>query len=155
MTADKDFTRVVRTRAARTGESYAAARRRLLADSTAPDAAPDKDQPMTITRAVPDIRSDDIEASRAFYAGLLGFDVSMESGKFLLFTSPSDSNVQVSLNGDFDSLPAGSSSTSAPPIGSPRSTRPPSTTASGSSNRSRTSRGGSAASPCSTRAGHG
>jgi len=31
----------------------------------------------------------------------------MESGKFLLFTSPSDSNVQVSLNGDFDSLPAG------------------------------------------------
>jgi catechol 2,3-dioxygenase-like lactoylglutathione lyase family enzyme len=60
-----------------------------------------------ITRAVPDIRSDDVEASRSFYAGLLGFDVSMESGKFLLFTSPSDPKVQVSLNGDFDSLPAG------------------------------------------------
>jgi catechol 2,3-dioxygenase-like lactoylglutathione lyase family enzyme len=60
-----------------------------------------------ITRAFPDIRSDDIEASRSFYSGLLGFDVSMERDKFLLFTSPSDPNIQVSLNGDFGSLPAG------------------------------------------------
>ena len=53
------------------------------------------------------IGTDDIEASRAFYSGLLGFNVSMEAGKFLMFTSPSDPNIQVSLNGDFDSLPAG------------------------------------------------
>ncbi len=62
---------------------------------------------MEITRAVPDIRSDDVEASRGFYAGLLGFDVSMESGTFLLFTSPSDPNVQVSVNGDIEPLPPG------------------------------------------------
>ena len=62
---------------------------------------------MRITPAFPDIRSDDVEASRAFYSGLLGFDVSMEAGKFSSFTSPSEPNIQVSLNGDFDSLPAG------------------------------------------------
>jgi catechol 2,3-dioxygenase-like lactoylglutathione lyase family enzyme len=99
VTADKDFKRIVRARAQRTGESYTEARRHLRART--------KEPPVRITRAFPDIRSDDIEGSRAFYAGLLGFDVSMEVGKFLLFTSPSDPKVQVSLNGDFDSLPAG------------------------------------------------
>jgi catechol 2,3-dioxygenase-like lactoylglutathione lyase family enzyme len=99
VTADKDFKRIVRARALRTGESYAEARRNLSARA--------KEPAMRITRAFPDIRSDDIEGSRAFYAGLLGFDVSMEVGKFVLFTSPSDPKVQVSLNGDFDSLPAG------------------------------------------------
>jgi catechol 2,3-dioxygenase-like lactoylglutathione lyase family enzyme len=62
---------------------------------------------MRITRAVPDIRSDDVEASRSFYAGLLGFDVSMASGRFLLLTSPSDPNIQVSINGEVDPLPPG------------------------------------------------
>jgi catechol 2,3-dioxygenase-like lactoylglutathione lyase family enzyme len=107
MTADKDFKRLVRARAARTGESYAHALRHLRAHDAAGDPVAGKEPTMRITRAVPDIRSDDIEASRAFYNGLLGFDVSMEAGKFLLFSSPSDPNVQVSLNGDFDSLPAG------------------------------------------------
>jgi hypothetical protein len=60
-----------------------------------------------ITRAIPDIRSDDIEATRAFYADLIGFNISMESGKFLLFTSPTDNNVQVSVNGDLAALPPG------------------------------------------------
>jgi catechol 2,3-dioxygenase-like lactoylglutathione lyase family enzyme len=107
MTADKDFKRVVRARAARTGESYAEARRQLLTDDAAGRPAAGKEPTMKITRAFPDIRSDDIEASRDFYSGLLGFDVSMEMGKFLLFTSPSDPTIQVSLNGDFDTLPAG------------------------------------------------
>jgi catechol 2,3-dioxygenase-like lactoylglutathione lyase family enzyme len=107
MTTNKDFKRIVRARAKRTGESYAEALRHLRTDTAAGKVGEREEPPMTITRAVPDIRSDDIEASRSFYSGLLGFDVSMESGKFLLFTSPSDPNVQVSLNGDFDSLPAG------------------------------------------------
>jgi hypothetical protein len=34
--------------------------------------------------------ADDIEASRTFDSGLLGFDVSMEPGTSLRFTSPSD-----------------------------------------------------------------
>jgi catechol 2,3-dioxygenase-like lactoylglutathione lyase family enzyme len=107
VTADKDFKRVVRARAKRTGESYAEALRQLRAQDAAANPTARKEPTMRITRAVPDIRSDDVEASRAFYSGLLGFDVSMEVGRFLLFTSPSDPNIQVSLNGDFDSLPAG------------------------------------------------
>lgn len=107
MTGDKDFKRVIRARATRTGESYVQAMRHLRAQDAAGAPAARKEPAMRITRAVPDIRSDDIEASRAFYNGLLGFDVSMEAGKFLLFSSPSDPNIQVSLNGDFDSLPAG------------------------------------------------
>lgn len=62
---------------------------------------------MSITRAVPDIRADDIEATRAFYAGLVGFDVAMESGNFLLFSSPTDPKVQVAVNGDLAVLPPG------------------------------------------------
>jgi catechol 2,3-dioxygenase-like lactoylglutathione lyase family enzyme len=107
MTADKDFKRVVRARARRTGESYTEALRQLRAQRAAGNPDTQKEPPVKITRAIPDIRSDDIEASRAFYSGLLGFNVSMEAGKFLMFTSPSDPNIQVSLNGDFDSLPAG------------------------------------------------
>jgi catechol 2,3-dioxygenase-like lactoylglutathione lyase family enzyme len=105
MTADKDFKRIVRARAQRTGESYSTALRRLRSTEAA-DAA-GKEPTVQITRAFPDIRSDDIDGSRAFYSGLLGFDVAMERDKFLLFTSPSDPKIQVSLNGDFDTLPAG------------------------------------------------
>ena len=43
---------------------------------------------MTIQRAIPDVHSEDIEATKAFYVDLLGFDVSMEVGTFLLLTSP-------------------------------------------------------------------
>ena len=107
MTADKDFKRIVRARATRTGESYAEALRQLRAQYAAATPAASKEPTVKITRAFPDIRSDDVDASRSFYSGLLGFDVSMEAGKFLLFTSPTDPNIQISLNGDFDSLPAG------------------------------------------------
>jgi catechol 2,3-dioxygenase-like lactoylglutathione lyase family enzyme len=107
MTEDKDFKRIVRARAARTGESYAVARRNLRAPTADRDGAAQEESKVTIIRAVPDIRSDDIEASRAFYAGLLGFNVAMEVDTFLIFSSPSDPHIQVSLNGDFASLPAG------------------------------------------------
>lgn len=59
------------------------------------------------TRAIPDIRCDDLEATKAFYAGLVGFDVAMEQDKFLLFRSPSEPKVQVSVNGDQAALPPG------------------------------------------------
>jgi len=107
MTEDKDFKRIVRSRAARTGESYAEARRRLRAQLAARGAGVQEDSKVTIARAMPDIRSDDVEASRSFYADLLGFNVAMEVEKFLIFSSPSDPNIQVSINGDFASLPAG------------------------------------------------
>lgn len=105
MTADKDFKRVVRARAARTGESYAEALRVLRSQRAAQGG--EEEAQMTIRRAMPDIRSDDPEGCRAFYAGLLGFSVAMERDGFLLFQSPSDPNVQLSVNGDFASLPPG------------------------------------------------
>lgn len=105
MTEDKDFKKVVRARAARTGESYAEARRQLAADTAGGHGA--DTAKVTINRAAPDIRSDDVEASRSFYAGLLGFNVSMEVERFLIFSSPSNPDIQVSINGDFASLPPG------------------------------------------------
>ena len=107
MTADKDFKRLVRARAARTGESYAEALRHFRAQD-ADGRSGGKEEPIvTINRAMPDIRSDDIQACRGFYADLLGFDLAMEVGDFLMFSSPSDPNVQISVNGDFASLPPG------------------------------------------------
>ncbi len=62
---------------------------------------------MTIERAFPDIRSTDLPASKSFYTEVLGFDLSMEERNFLLFSSPSNPKVQVSVNGDFGKLPPG------------------------------------------------
>ncbi len=62
---------------------------------------------MTIERAFPDIRSTDLPASKAFYTDVLGFDLSMEERDFLLFSSPSNPKVQLSVNGDFGNLPPG------------------------------------------------
>ncbi len=53
---------------------------------------------MTIRRAIPDVQSDDVPATRAFYVDLLGFKLTMEVGDFLLFSSPVDDNIQVSVN---------------------------------------------------------
>jgi catechol 2,3-dioxygenase-like lactoylglutathione lyase family enzyme len=53
---------------------------------------------MTISRAIPDVQSDDLPATRAFYVDVLGFDVSMDVEPFVLFSSPVDPNVQVSVN---------------------------------------------------------
>jgi catechol 2,3-dioxygenase-like lactoylglutathione lyase family enzyme len=52
---------------------------------------------MTIRRAVPDIRSDDFDASRDFYVGVLGFEVGMEMDWVLTFVSPKNSAAQVIL----------------------------------------------------------
>ena len=60
-----------------------------------------------IKRAAPDIRADDVAASREFYGELLGFHLAMEEGNFLLFSSPANPAIQVSLNGDFGTLPPG------------------------------------------------
>jgi catechol 2,3-dioxygenase-like lactoylglutathione lyase family enzyme len=98
MTENKDFKQIVRARAGRTGESYAEARRQLT-EKSAP--------PLSIHRAMPDLRSDDVDACKAFYVGLIGFRVSMEEGKFLLFSSPSDPKVQLTVNGDQEALPPG------------------------------------------------
>ena len=113
MTADKDFKRVARARAQRTGEAYSTALRNLRNSRRGPraaddPAAPDKERPLVnIVRTIPDIRSTDIDRSRQFYVDLLGFDICMEQGEMLTFCSPSHSWVQVMLNGESDPLPPG------------------------------------------------
>lgn len=70
---------------------------------------------MSIKRAVPNIATEDVAESREFYAGVLGFDVSMDEGSFLLFSSPVAPNVQVSVN----ETPAESQAAFAVDVGSP------------------------------------
>ncbi len=61
---------------------------------------------MNIVRTVPDIRSMNMPASRAFYEGLLGFDVAMEHDGMIIFASPTHPKQQVTLNGDAaDAMP--------------------------------------------------
>jgi hypothetical protein len=52
---------------------------------------------MSIRRVVPNIASDKPGASRDFYAGLLGFQVTMDMGWILTFVSPSNPTAQVSV----------------------------------------------------------
>ncbi len=60
---------------------------------------------MAIQRAVPDVQSTEIDATKSFYVDLLGFDVSMEVGDFLQFSSPTNPEVQVSVNETPDGVP--------------------------------------------------
>jgi uncharacterized glyoxalase superfamily protein PhnB len=109
MTARKDFKRLVRERAQRTGESYSSALRHLRNRTGDGHVSSDEQEEptVTITRAIPDIRSSDLDGTRDFYAGLLGFDVCMEERGMLMFCSPSNPKVQVSVNGDGVPLPPG------------------------------------------------
>ena len=107
MTADKDFKRIVRTKAKRTGQSYSAVLQRLRTDGRGPSK---EKYPMTIVRTVPDIRALDLSVSRSFYEGLLGFKLVMDQAGMLMFASPTDPKQQVTLNGDAAesaALPAG------------------------------------------------
>ena len=97
MTADKDFKRIVRAKAERTGQSYSAVLQRLRNDD---QRSSKEKRPMTIVRTVPDIRALDLSASRSFYEDLLGFKVVMDQGGMLMFASPTDPKQQVTLNGD-------------------------------------------------------
>ena len=97
MTANKDFKRIVRAKARRTGQSYSAVLQRLRTDGREPS----KERiPMTIVRTVPDIRALDLSVSRAFYVDLLGFKIAMDQAGMLMFASPTEPKQQVTLNGD-------------------------------------------------------
>jgi len=52
---------------------------------------------MSIRRVVPNIASDQLEASRDFYVGLLGFQVAMDLGWILTVVSPSNPTAQLSV----------------------------------------------------------
>jgi len=52
---------------------------------------------MSISRVVPNIASDKLDACRDFYTGLLGFQVAMDLGWILTLVSPSNPTAQVSI----------------------------------------------------------
>jgi catechol 2,3-dioxygenase-like lactoylglutathione lyase family enzyme len=55
---------------------------------------------MTIRRVVPNIKSDQFEASQNFYEGILGFEVAMQMGWITTFASPDSPTAQVSIIGE-------------------------------------------------------
>jgi catechol 2,3-dioxygenase-like lactoylglutathione lyase family enzyme len=52
---------------------------------------------MSISRVVPNIATDQPDACRDFYAGLLGFQVAMDLGWIVTFVSPSNPTAQLSV----------------------------------------------------------
>ena len=52
---------------------------------------------MTISRAVPNIKSDRPAETRAFFVDLLGFEVAMDIGWITTVVSPTNLSVQVSI----------------------------------------------------------
>ncbi len=103
MTDRKDFKRLVREKARRTGQSYASVLQRLRTRGNPPHP---ENKPMNIVRTIPDIRSLNMPASRDFYEGLLGFQTVMEHAGMVIFASPTQPKQQVTLNADAaDAMP--------------------------------------------------
>jgi catechol-2,3-dioxygenase len=97
MTTDKDFKRIVRARARLTGQSYSVVQRRLR---THGDTPPTENHVMNIVRTIPDIRTLNLPASKAFYESVLGFEVAMEHAGMIILASATQPKQQVTLNGD-------------------------------------------------------
>ncbi len=56
---------------------------------------------MSVRRVVPDIKSDKLHESRAFYVDLLGFEVAMDMGWIMTFVSPTNPTAQINvMDGD-------------------------------------------------------
>jgi predicted enzyme related to lactoylglutathione lyase len=55
---------------------------------------------MNIVRTIPDVRSLNMPASRAFYEGVLGFDVAMEHAGMMIFASATQPKQQITVNAD-------------------------------------------------------
>jgi catechol 2,3-dioxygenase-like lactoylglutathione lyase family enzyme len=57
---------------------------------------------VTISRAVPNIRSDRPAATRDFFVDLFGFEVKMDMGWVVTLASPSNPSVQITIVGNED-----------------------------------------------------
>jgi catechol 2,3-dioxygenase-like lactoylglutathione lyase family enzyme len=97
MTTGKDFKRIVRAKARLSGQSYAVVQRRLRTHGDEPST---EKTPMNIVRTIPDIRSLNMPASRAFYEETLGFKVAMEHAGMLILASATEPKQQITLNAD-------------------------------------------------------
>ena len=56
-----------------------------------------KVMPMGIRRVVPDIKSNRMDESRAFYADFLGLNVAMDMGFIMTFVSPTNPTAQINV----------------------------------------------------------
>jgi catechol 2,3-dioxygenase-like lactoylglutathione lyase family enzyme len=62
----------------------------------------------TSPRIIPELRSRDLEATKAFYCKLLGLELGMEDGDFLMLNSPTNPSAQLTVNDNgYPSLPPG------------------------------------------------
>jgi catechol 2,3-dioxygenase-like lactoylglutathione lyase family enzyme len=52
---------------------------------------------MSVSRVVPNIRSDRFDECRTFYVELLGFEVAMDMGWIMTFVSPTNPTAQISV----------------------------------------------------------
>jgi len=52
---------------------------------------------MSVSRVVPNIRSDRLDECRTFYVELLGFEVAMDMGWIMTFVSPTNPTAQISV----------------------------------------------------------
>jgi catechol 2,3-dioxygenase-like lactoylglutathione lyase family enzyme len=62
---------------------------------------------MTIARAVPNIRSNQPDETRAFFVDLLGFEVAMDMGWVVTVVSPTNPSAQVTIVGNDDAAAPG------------------------------------------------
>jgi uncharacterized glyoxalase superfamily protein PhnB len=53
---------------------------------------------MSITRIIPEVRSNNIAATRNFYTNMLGLVIDMEEGDFLMMSSPANLSAQLIVN---------------------------------------------------------
>jgi uncharacterized protein (TIGR03086 family) len=106
MTERKDFKRIVRARARRTGETYSSALRNVR-NARRMAGTHEEVRTIAITRTIPDIRSTKIENTTRFYTELLGFDTREAHGRVVAFVSPTNPAAEVTLNRDGFTLPPG------------------------------------------------
>lgn len=113
MTDRKDFKRIVRSRSRRTGETYSSALRNVRnarpdrSVATASKGQDQKESLMNVTRAIPEIRSTNIDKTVRFYTELLGFDTRTDNGRVLSFVSATHDGVEVIVHSDNFALPPG------------------------------------------------
>jgi catechol 2,3-dioxygenase-like lactoylglutathione lyase family enzyme len=113
LTDRRDYKRVVRARARKTGESYSSALRNVRnarpdqSAATASEGSHQREPLVNITRTIPDVRSTNVDKTVRFYTELFGFDARTEDGRVVSFVSASHAGVEVTLNRDGFALPPG------------------------------------------------
>jgi catechol 2,3-dioxygenase-like lactoylglutathione lyase family enzyme len=73
-----------------------------IEDGLADRRSSDRTRSVTVSRAVPNIKSDRPAETRDFFVGLLGFEVAMDLGWVVTVASPTNRSVQVTIVGNDD-----------------------------------------------------